>query len=168
MTWNLSIGSSKRRSTSSAAFTARSISRRFRTASRKSADTSGFEWTWPRASGAAAPLLRRAWELGADDGLKRELIGYNMDDCRAAATVADALVRICDGGASGLDAVDVGSLEVGFQRTFGKFDSALPEFAKINNAAYWDYQRSKVYARTDKTIQRTVRKSQRQEQKRNG
>ncbi len=55
----------------------------------------GFEWTWPRASGAAAPLLRRAWELGADDGLKRELIGYNMDDCRAAATVTDALVRIC-------------------------------------------------------------------------
>jgi predicted RecB family nuclease len=24
----------------------------------------GFEWAWPGASGAAAPLLRRAWELG--------------------------------------------------------------------------------------------------------
>jgi predicted RecB family nuclease len=119
----------------------------------------GFGWAWPRASGAAAPLLRRAWELGADEGLKRELIGYNMDDCRAAATVADALVRI-SGGASGLDAVDVSSLEVGFQHTFGKFVGALPEFAKINDAAYWDYQRSKVYARTDKTIRRTVRKSQ--------
>ena len=119
----------------------------------------GFEWTWPQASGAAAPLLRRAWELGADDGLKRELIGYNMDDCRAAAMVADAMVRICGDGASGLNAVDVGSLEVGFQRTFGKFDCALPEFAKINDAAYWDYQRSKVYARTDKAIRRTVRKS---------
>ncbi len=121
----------------------------------------GFEWTWPRASGAAAPLLRRAWELGADDGLKRKLIGYNMDDCRAAATVADVLVRICAGGsASGLDAVNVGSLEVGFQRTFGKLDCALPEFKKINDAAYWDYQRSKVYARLDKVIRRTVRKSQ--------
>jgi hypothetical protein len=51
-------------------------------------------------------------------------------------------------------------LEVGFQRTFGKFDSALPEFAKINKAAYWDYQRSKVYVRTDKTIRRTIRKPQ--------
>ena len=120
----------------------------------------GFEWTWPRASGAAAPLLRRAWELGADAGLKRELIDYNLDDCRASATVADALMRICSGGASGFDAVDVGSLEVGFQRPFGKFDCALPEFAKINSAAYWDYQRSKVYARTDKAIRRTVRKSQ--------
>ncbi len=119
----------------------------------------GFEWNWLQASGAAAPSLRRAWELGEDDRLKRELIGYNMDDCRAAAKVADALVRLC-GSAPGLDAVDVGSLEVGFQRTFGKFDSTLPEFKRINNAAYWDYQRSKVYARTDKTIRRTVQKSQ--------
>jgi predicted RecB family nuclease len=119
----------------------------------------GFEWTWPMASGAAAPLLRRAWELGADDGLKRELISYNMDDCRAAAKVADALVRICGGDASGLDAVNVGSLEVGFQRTFGKLDCALPEFKKINDAAYWDYQRSKVYVRTDKAIRRAIRKS---------
>jgi len=121
----------------------------------------GFEWNWPQASGAAAPSLRRAWELGTDDGLKRELIGYNMDDCRAAARVADALARICGSGASDLGAVDVGSLEVGFQRTFGKFDSALPEFAKINNAAYWDYQRSKVYARTDKAVRRSIRKPQR-------
>ena len=82
-----------------------------------------------------------------------------MDDCRAAAKVAEAVVRICGDGASGLDAVDVSSLEVGFQRTYGKLDCALPEFEKINNAAYWDYQRSKVYARTDKTIRRTVRKS---------
>jgi predicted RecB family nuclease len=120
----------------------------------------GFGWTWPRASGAAATLLRLTWELGADDGLKHELISYNVDDCRAAATVADALLRICGGDGAGLNAVDVGSLEVGFQRTFGKFDGVLPEFAKINNAAYWNYQRSKVFARTDKVIQRTVRKSQ--------
>jgi hypothetical protein len=51
------------------------------------------------------------------------------------------------------------SLEVEFQRTFGEFDAALPEFAKINDAAYWDYQRSKVYARTDKAVRRSVRKS---------
>jgi predicted RecB family nuclease len=120
----------------------------------------GFEWAWPQASGAAALLLRRAWELSADDGIKRDLIGYNMGDCRAAAKVAEAVVRICGDGTSGLDTVDVSSLEVGFQRTFGKFDSALPEFAKINKAAYWDYQRSKVYVRTDKAIRRTVRKSQ--------
>jgi predicted RecB family nuclease len=121
----------------------------------------GFEWTWPQASGAAAPLLRRAWELGSNDGLKRELIIYNMDDCRAAAIMADAIMRICCDGTSGFNAVAVSSLEVSFQRTYGKLDCALPEFEKINAAAYWDYQRSKVYVRTDKTIRRTVLKSKR-------
>ena len=100
----------------------------------------GFEWTWPQASGTAAPFLRRAWELSADDRLKRKLIEYNMEDCRAAATVADALVRIC-GGASGLDAVDVGSLEVTFRGIYGPFDSALPEFDKIGDAAKRGRQR---------------------------
>jgi predicted RecB family nuclease len=119
-----------------------------------------FEWTSPRSSGATAPLLRRAWELNADDDLKRELIIYNMDDCRATMIVADAIRRICCDGASDLNAVDVASLEVGFQRTYGKFDCALQEFEKINKAAYWDYQRSKVYVRTDKTVRRTVQKFQ--------
>ena len=149
------IGSSKLPSTSSTASTEGVFSYVFEQ-SQRSCPYLGFEWTWPQASGAAAPLLRRAWEIGADDTLKHDLIGYNMDDCRAAATVTKALLRIC-GGASCLDVVDVGSLEVGFQRTFGKFDSALPEFEKINNAAYWNYQRSKVYTRTNKTVRRTVR-----------
>jgi len=112
----------------------------------------GFEWAWARASGAATPLLRRAWELGADDGLKRQLIGYNMDDCRAAATVTGALMRICGGGPSGLNTVDVGSLDVGFQHNWGRLDYALPEFEKINNAAYWDYQRDKIYIRSNPSL----------------
>ena len=118
----------------------------------------GFEWTWPRASGAAAPLLRRAWELGADDRLKRELVGYNMDDCRAAAMVADALARICGGGTSGLSAVDVDSLDVGFQPHWGRFVGALPEFTKINNAAYWDYQRDKIYIRSNRSLKRAAQR----------
>jgi uncharacterized protein (UPF0212 family) len=123
----------------------------------------GFEWTWPQASGGAAMLLRRCWELTFDDGLRRELIAYNIEDCRAAAVVAEALVRICgnheSSDATKLETVNVGSLEVGFQRTFGKFPSALPEFEKINRAAYWDYQRSKVYVHSNKAIRRSVEKA---------
>lgn len=121
----------------------------------------GYAWAWPHASGASSVLMRRTWELSALGDVKTLLLAYNMDDCRAAAVVADALTRICAGGLSAPDSVNVGSLEVGFQRTFGKFDSALPDFAKINRAAYWDYQRSKVFVRTDKCVRRTVRKSER-------
>ncbi len=120
----------------------------------------GYGWDWPQASGTAAVLLRKAWELSACVDIKKLLWAYNIDDCRAAAVVADALTRICTGSPSAPESVDVGSLEVGFQRTFGKFDSALPEFAKINDAAYWDYQRSKVFVRSDKSVQRSVRKSE--------
>ncbi len=53
----------------------------------------GFDWNWAQASGAVTPLLRRAWELTADHEIKCELVGYNIADCRAAATVANALIR---------------------------------------------------------------------------
>jgi predicted RecB family nuclease len=119
----------------------------------------GFEWTWPHVSGAAAPFLRRYLELSTDERHKRELIDYNMSDCGAAAKVAGVLEQIYGNGASDLNAVNVSSLEVSFQRTFGKLECALPEFKKINDAAYWDYQRSKVYTRTDKTIRRSVRQT---------
>jgi hypothetical protein len=35
----------------------------------------------------------------------------------------------------------------------------LPEFEKINAAAYWDYQRSKIYVRTNKIIRQSVTKA---------
>ena len=124
----------------------------------------GFEWTWPRASGGKAMLLRRCWELTSDDGLRRDLIEYNIEDCRAAELVTDAIRVICasDGEAHSpnLEAVAIGSLEVPFQRTFGKFPSAFPEFETINAAAYWDYQRSKVYVRTDKILRLNARKAE--------
>jgi predicted RecB family nuclease len=123
----------------------------------------GFRWTWLQASGTAAMFLRRCWELTSDDGLRRQLIAYNIEDCRAAAVLAEALAHICGNSESPtpkkVEAVNVGSLEVGFQRTFGKFPSALPEFEKINTAAYWDYQRSKVYIRSDKSLRRSIEKT---------
>lgn len=51
----------------------------------------GFKWTWPHASGKAAILARRCWELTGDDTLKQELITYNADDCHAADIVVEAL-----------------------------------------------------------------------------
>ena len=101
----------------------------------------GFEWTSPWASGGTAMLLRGCWELTHDDKLREDLIQYNIEDCRAAQFVADAILGICAGDGAGyspkLKAVTASSLEVPFQRTFGKFPSAFPEFEAINAAAYW-------------------------------
>ena len=123
----------------------------------------GFEWTAPRASGGAAMLWRRCWELTSDDALRRELITYNIEDCRAAALVAEALAHICGNsglqGATKLETVNVNSLDISFHQTFGKFQSVIPGFEKINATAHWDYQRSKVYVRTRKASRRNVDKT---------
>jgi hypothetical protein len=78
--------------------------------------------------------------------------------------ITDAIARICGASEAGrgtkLELVNVDSLAVGFQRTFGKFPSALPEFERINAAAYWDYQRSKVYVRSSKTVRQSIRTSE--------
>jgi hypothetical protein len=89
----------------------------------------GFEWSWQQASGSAAIMLRRCWELTGDDELRRKLIAYNIDDCRAAAILFEALTYVYGNGKTNgtvkLETVNVASLEVPFQRTFGKFPSAL-------------------------------------------
>jgi predicted RecB family nuclease len=121
----------------------------------------GFEWAWKTASGAATPLLRRAWELSDDSQLKSILIGYNLDDCRAASVVAVAIGRVLDGGTSRLDAVDVASLEVESQRNFGRFIGALPVLEKINGAAYWDYQRDKIFVRSNPPLKKAVERRKR-------
>jgi predicted RecB family nuclease len=51
----------------------------------------GFQWTSPQASGTSAIFLRQCWELTSDDELRRQLVTYVLDDCRATAIVAKAL-----------------------------------------------------------------------------
>ena len=100
-------------------------------------------------SGNTIPILFVPWEK--PDSSDILLI------CFGALALAQVVTKMPTSGT--LIYGDELSLEVSFQRTFGKLECALPEFKKINDAAYWDYQRSKVYARTDKTIRRSVRQT---------
>ena len=98
------------------------------------------------------------WDLSFDESIKSELVQYNIEDCRAAEVVDSAIQQICDMQAtsvgSSVSFVNVNNLEVPYQRTFGPFAGALPDFNKINDAAYWDYQREKVFVRTIKQLRR--------------
>ena len=91
-------------------------------------------------------------ELTRDTSLKKTLVAYNIEDCRALSVATEAVAQICatDNAAVGakLAPIKVEFSDVTYQRTFGRFSGAYPDFEKINSAAYWDYQRSKVYVRT--------------------
>ncbi|HWC17996.1 MAG TPA: IS66 family transposase [Terriglobales bacterium] len=65
--------------------------------------------------------------------------------------VAEALFRACEALVSenpAMCVINADSLKREYPQRFGKAEFLLPEFQKINEAAYWDYQRNRVYVRS--------------------
>jgi len=128
----------------------------------------GFEWSSPSASGLDSIIWRAKWECSHDGATKDLLLAYNKDDCLALQKVADFL--------SGLPALDEShdSNEGGIRfverikhedsdRKFGKKPFAINEFSEITERAYFDYQRDKIYIRTNANFRRIQRRKRRVE-----
>lgn len=122
-----------------------------------------FRWSDGAASGLTALVWRSQWESSHDPSLKERLLTYNAEDCEAAEKVTEALCEVCrprsSEDAPKLAAVDVDSLKREYPQRFGEVEFALPEFQRINEAAYWDYQRNKVYIRSNQRLKRLSRKT---------
>jgi predicted RecB family nuclease len=117
----------------------------------------GCHWSEKAASGLRALLWRSNWESSRDPDLKQKLLTYNAEDCGATQRVAEALFHACRGLVSEnpeMCVVNADSLKREYPQRFGKTEFLLPEFQKINEAAYWDYQRNRVYVRSDTRLSR--------------
>lgn len=130
----------------------------------------GFEWNNPLASGLQSIVWRSQWEASRDDILRTNLITYNSDDCEALNLVALTLwqllaVEITADNKSGANP------EIVHAETLGKnlsskwkiFKSPLADMERINEAAYWSYQRDRVFVRLvvpKSKSKRPLRKSQ--------
>lgn len=113
----------------------------------------GFRWSNPEASGAASMVWRSAWELSHDSALKQRLLTYNAEDCEATQKLAEQLSGICSGKQGTKPAEDIVNVELierNYPLRFGTLTYAVPDFQRINEAAYWDHQRCKVYLRPSK------------------
>ncbi len=122
----------------------------------------GFRWSDSTPSGLSSLIWRSKWELTRDPGLKERLITYNAEDCEALETVFDAIVQLLqrhdDGVKTSADSVvHVESLRNDDFHRFGRIQFSLPELDYINRAAYWDYQRSKIYVRSNQRLKRIFR-----------
>jgi predicted RecB family nuclease len=117
----------------------------------------GFEWSESEASGRQALMWRAQWETTCDPALKRKLIDYNQEDCQALQKVAEAIANTCSvrpSTAPEAISVNVSSLDRDPPLRFGPLQYVAPDFKAINEAAYWDYQRNKVYVRTNGRLKR--------------
>jgi predicted RecB family nuclease len=124
----------------------------------------GFEWSAPDASGALSIMWRSEWEIFRDEQLKERLINYNAEDCEALQVLTGHLQNLLlstTGPASQSIASVVGidSLPKYSPYKLGKTQFQLPTLETINRAAYWDYQRERVLARSSKCIRKTLTKS---------
>jgi len=116
----------------------------------------GFEWSNGNPSGLRALIWRSDWEASHDSDIKRKLITYNAEDCAAVQKVAEAITRVCDEQQTTdalVESVNVKSLTREYPQRFGPPNFAVPAFEGINAAAYWDYQRNKVYIRSSHRLQ---------------
>ena len=119
-------------------------------------------------------VWRSRWEQTRDDTLKATLLTYNLDDCRALRLLTAFLHEVArtvpsaDPSAARPDVVAVESLDEEALRNthdWGKKQFAIPEFENITPCAYFDYQRSRVFLRTNPSF-RDIHRRQRQRERR--
>jgi predicted RecB family nuclease len=128
----------------------------------------GFEWSDGDPSGLRALMWRSDWEASHDSGIKRKLITYNAEDCAAVQKVAEAIARVCDEQRTteaAVESINVKSLPSEYPQRFPPLDFAVPAFEQINAAAYWDYQRNKVYVRSNNRVRKALQRRQRSSRK---
>lgn len=123
----------------------------------------GFRWSDSEASGLSSLIWRSKWEGSQDSGLKQKLITYNAEDCEALERITAAIGQLCQRRNESVtprdaDVVHTDSLKQKSSYRFGENCFALPEFEKINQSAYWNYQRDKIYVRSSPRLKRVNKK----------
>ena len=126
----------------------------------------GFQWAIQEPSGQLSLALRREWEATGSKTAQQDLINYNTDDCAALEVVVQTLLQVIPRDGASLtaltypNAVHVDSLKPQTPYRLGPVDFVLPELDQINKCAYWDYQRDRIYIRTNPRLRRIAKKNQ--------
>ncbi|MGA7238179.1 MAG: IS66 family transposase [Bryobacteraceae bacterium] len=124
----------------------------------------GFRWSAPESTGLQSIVWRDEWSQSKDPTMKAKLITYNLEDCTALELVAHAVAQACQKG-DGFGSETAGRLEVVIAdkldskvTMWPKFSTSIQDFEAINKAARWDYQRDRIYIRTDDALKKAKRK----------
>ena len=112
----------------------------------------GIKWTEEDASGIQSMVWRRQWEKTKSEELKSKLVQYNIEDCLALKKVTESIGQFnissdnqnCQN--STIDCVSVNDMKP--DRKFGTIDFFFKDLNFVNNCAYFDYQRQKIFCKT--------------------
>ena len=124
----------------------------------------GFKWTDENMTGIESVFLRYQWESNNDISIREKLITYNIDDCYALKKLTEFLQLVSSYSGSLTEqfpSVDVTeNFDDQISQRYGghKFDNpnfAIDNFDYINKCSYYEYQRSKIYLKTDEILKKT-------------
>jgi predicted RNA-binding Zn-ribbon protein involved in translation (DUF1610 family) len=129
----------------------------------------GCTWSDPDASGVQSMVWRLYWESTHEAQWKQKLTTYNLEDCAALKRVTEflydavAAIDTVTGPRPGaLGDPPVASVQdldkAANERKWGKVRFFHPEFEYINDCAYFDYQRQRVFVRTSKALRKNRRR----------
>jgi predicted RecB family nuclease len=104
------------------------------------------------SSGLEAIVSRYRWEASRDPSLKQALLDYNREDCEALELVANRMTDLhravsTEDRSSDSNVILASEVnrESAYPFRFGGHSFVLPDLETINRAAYWDYQRERIY-----------------------
>ena len=133
----------------------------------------GYTWADRSGTGTNSMVWRRQWESSRNPDLKERLITYNRDDCAALRLVTDfihGLAEQCQ-QTNGDKEMVAGTVAVSripdLKPQFTRPNWGTPQFARsdfdyINRCSYFEYQREKIYVRTNRNMaKQNVRKKKR-------
>ena len=119
----------------------------------------GFPWSGSPSSGLESIAWRHRWEMSREPALKQALLDYNRQDCEAIALLTKKLADLhpstpSDGKSSQQNLVITSDMKREHPYGFKRNQFVLPDLEIINQAAYWDYQRERVYIKSRKKSSR--------------
>jgi predicted RecB family nuclease len=113
----------------------------------------GFPWSGSPSSGLESIAWRHRWEMSMEPALKQALLDYNRQDCEAIALLTKRLADLhpstpSDSKPSEQNLVITSDIKREHPYRFKCNQFVLPDSEVINQAAYWDYQRERVYVKS--------------------
>ncbi len=138
----------------------------------------GFRWTDPDASGLQSIVWRTKWEETGAPSFKDTLTTYNLEDCAALRTVTEFVYGVClnqsalpssptmtqaDHQVARVEEITPPSSH----REWRLPEFVVPDFEFINERAYFDYQRDKVFIRTNAVLKRRMTHQRTRKKKKN-
>jgi predicted RecB family nuclease len=126
----------------------------------------GFKRAHENVTGLQSIVWRKDWSIAKAPDIKAQLCQYNEDDCRELKHVFEfirSIISSNDLPAAGpeqrpiVNTADLRQTRTGSHR-FRKIEFAVPELDIVNRAAYFDYQRQKVFVRAGTSLKRILKR----------